>query len=110
MRQLLWKILLRRVQLLRRTKSATVYHPIPHFSVGLFKFVIDNDSVVSTRLLRVFELILCLCQALIQTFLILRTPAAQTTLQLLKGRWCQEQEASVEIAKLDLLDTLHENC
>lgn len=32
---------------------------------------------------------------------------AQTTLQLLHGRRSQEKETSVEIAVLDLLDTLH---
>lgn len=95
-----------RLQLLRRSKSATVHHPVPHFDVGLLKIVVDNNPVVGTRLLRVLELILGLRQALVQTILSLCTAAAQSTLQLFEGRGCQEKEASVEIAELDLLHTL----
>ena len=95
------------VQLLGRSEATTVNHPIPHLGVGFLEIIVDNSPVVGTRQRRVLELVLCLCQSLIQAILSLRTAAPQATLQLLEGWGCQEKEASVEIAELDLLHTLH---
>ena len=56
--------------------------------------------------LRVLHLSLRLLQPFLQTLLVLRAPAPETLLKDLNTGRCQEQEASMEVGALDLLDAL----
>ena len=72
----------------------------------LLQIVVDDDSVVHARGLRVSNLVLSLLQTSQNRLLAVRRTTAQTLLQDLDRRRLQEEEASVEVGLLHLLDAL----
>lgn len=57
--------------------------------------IIDNDLVVSARLLRIFDLLLCLLQACFDSFLAICGTTAESLLQDLNRGGLQEYEARI---------------
>lgn len=70
------------------------------------QIIVDDNLIVHAGCLRVRNLVLGLLQTRQNRFLAVRRAAAQPLLQNLDRRWLQEEEASVEIRLLDLLDAL----
>src|SRR5262245_12727116 len=64
---------------------------------------------MGTWLLGILHLLLCRVQSLVDALLSLRTSSTQSTLQLFNRRWCQEQEARIQLGFLHGNDTLHIN-
>ena len=89
----------RSLALLRSTESLEL-------DPGLLQIVVDDNGVVHTRGLRVSNLVLGLLQTGQNRLLAVRSTTTQPLLQNLDRRRLQEQEASVEIGLLDLLDAL----
>ena len=89
----------RSLALLRSTESLEL-------DPGLLQIVVDDNGVVHTRGLRVSNLVLGLLQTGQNRLLAVRRTTAQTLLQDLDRRRLQEEEASVEVGLLHLLNAL----
>jgi len=89
----------RSLALFRRAESLEL-------SPSLLQVIVDDDSVVHARGLRVSDLVLGLLQTGQNRLLAVGSAAAQPLLQYLDRRRLQEEEASIEIGLLHLLDAL----